>query len=212
MTPFRNRAAAGRELASRLAADARNREAMVLALPRGGVPVGYEIARALEIPMDVVLVRKLGVPGREELAMGAVATGGAFFIDQWMVDRLSISRAQVEEVIDRERAELSRREREYRDDRAPPDIRSMTVICVDDGLATGASMRAAVAAVREGRPARVVIAVPVAAPEIADALRNVADDVVVARLTKNLRAVSAWYEDFSQTTDKEVRELLARSR
>ncbi|HEY1729884.1 MAG TPA: phosphoribosyltransferase family protein [Candidatus Baltobacteraceae bacterium] len=212
MTPFRNRADAGRALASRLVEDARNREAIVLALPRGGVPVGYEIARELKIPMDVVLVRKLGVPGREELAMGAVATSGVFFIDQWMVDRLSISREQVEDVIERERAELLRREREYRGDRPAPDVRGMTVICVDDGLATGASMRVAVAAVRESHPARVVIAVPVAAPGVADALRDVADSIVVARLPENLRAVSVWYQDFSQTTDEEVRDLLARMR
>lgn len=212
MTPFRNRAAAGRELASRLAGDARDRSAIVLALPRGGVPVGYEIARELKIPLDVVPVRKLGVPGREELAMGAVATSGAFFIDQWLVERLSITRAQIEEVIERERTELARRERAYRGERPPPDLRDRTAICVDDGLATGASMRAAVAAVREGKPARVVVAVPVAAPPIAEALRNIADAVVVARLPANLRAVSAWYDDFSQTTDDEVRDLLARAR
>lgn len=212
MTPFRNRAAAGRELASRLADDARNRDAIVLALPRGGVPVGYEIARRLNIPMDVVLVRKLGVPGREELAMGAVATSGVSFVDQWMVDRLSITREQIDDVVARERAELERREREYRGDRPPPDVRDMTVICVDDGLATGASMRVAVATIREGRPKRIIVAVPVAAPAVADALRNVADGIVVARLPANMRAVSAWYLDFSQTTDEEVRELLARAR
>jgi len=212
MTPFRDRAAAGRELASRLADDERNRDAIVLALPRGGVPVGYEIARRLNIPMDVVLVRKLGVPGREELAMGAVATSGLFFLDQWIVERLSIRREQIDDVIERERAELGRREREYRGDRPPPDVRDKTVICVDDGLATGASMRAAVAAVREGGPKRIVVAVPVAAPAVADALRNVADDVVVARLPANFRAVSAWYLDFAQTTDEEVRDLLGRAR
>ncbi len=164
------------------------------------------------IPMDVVLVRKLGVPGREELAMGAVATSGVLFIDQWMVERLSITREQIDDVIERERAELERREREYRGDRPPPDVRDMTVICVDDGLATGASMRVAVAAIREGRPKRIIVAVPVAAPAVAEALRNVADGIVVARLPANLRAVSAWYLDFSQTTDEEVRDLLARAR
>lgn len=212
MTPFRNRAAAGRELATRLVGDANNRNAIVLALPRGGVPVGYEIACQLEIHLDVITVRKLGVPGREELAMGAVAPSGALFIDQLLVERLSISSAQIEAVIARERAELARREREYRGNRPPPDLRDRTVICVDDGLATGASMRVAVAAVREGAPARVVVAVPVAAPPVAEALRNVADAVVVARMPANLRAVSAWYEDFSQTTDEEVRDLLARRR
>ncbi|MGH7716627.1 MAG: phosphoribosyltransferase [Vulcanimicrobiaceae bacterium] len=211
MTPFRNRAAAGRVLASRLVADAQNRDAIVLALPRGGVPVGFEIARALEIHLDVIPVRKLGVPGREELAMGAVAPSGAFFIDEWLVERLSISRAQIDAVIERERTELARREREYRGNRPPPDLRNRTVICVDDGLATGASMRVAVAAIRERQPARVVVAVPVAAPPVAEGLRNVADAVVVAHLSANLRAVSAWYDDFSQTTDEEVRDLLARA-
>ncbi|HTX03272.1 MAG TPA: phosphoribosyltransferase family protein [Candidatus Acidoferrales bacterium] len=212
MTPFRNRADAGRELAALLADDARNHDAIVLALPRGGVPVGYEIARELQVPMDVVLVRKLGVPGREELAMGAVATSGVYFLDQWMVERLSITREQIDAVIERERNELSRREREYRGNRPPPDVGGMTVICVDDGLATGASMRAAVAAIREGRPARIIVAVPVAAPAIAEAMRNVSDGIVVARLPEHMRAVSSWYLDFSQTTDEEVRDLLARAR
>jgi putative phosphoribosyl transferase len=212
MTPFRDRAAAGRELAALLADDARNRNAIVLALPRGGVPVGYEISRELGVPMDVVLVRKLGVPGREELAMGAVATSGVFFIDQWTIERLSITREQVEAVIERERSELARREREYRGDLPPPVVRDKTVICVDDGLATGASMRVAIAAIREGRPARIIVAVPVAAPAIAEAMRNVAEGIVVARLPERMRAVSAWYLDFSQTTDEEVRDLLARAR
>jgi len=212
MTPFPNRAAAGRELAARLAEDARNRDAIVLALPRGGVPVGYEIARELAIPMDAVLVRKLGVPGREELAMGAVATSGVFYIDRWLVERLAITRAQIDAVIERERCELVRREREYRGERGPPDVRERTVICVDDGLATGASMRVAVDAIRMGRPSRVIIAVPVAAPAVAESLRNIADGIVVAQLPANLRAVSAWYLDFSQVTDDEVRELLARAR
>ncbi|MGA3037612.1 MAG: phosphoribosyltransferase family protein [Vulcanimicrobiaceae bacterium] len=212
MTPFRNRAAAGRELAARLAEDARNRDAIVLALPRGGVPVGYEISRELRIPMDVVLVRKLGVPGREELAMGAVATSGVSFVDQWTVERLSVTREQIEAVIERERCELARREREYRGDLPQPELRDKTVICVDDGLATGASMRVAIAAIREGHPAHIIVAVPVAAPAIAEAMRNVADGIVVARLPEYMRAVSAWYLDFSQTTDEEVRDLLARAR
>lgn len=210
MTPFRDRAAAGRELAGRLRRYAARRDAIVLALPRGGVPVGYEVARELGIPLDIVLVRKLGVPGREELAMGATAAG-LYFIDQWLVNRLDITPDQVEIVVERERRELARRERVYRGDRPPPELRDKIVICVDDGLATGASMRVAVEAVREAEPARIVVAVPVAAPPVAEDLTNIADEVVVARMPAHFRAVSLWYENFSQTTDEEVRELLARA-
>lgn len=209
--PFIDRAAAGRELAGRLLQYKGRSDTLVLALPRGGVPVGFEVARALQLPLDVVVVRKLGVPGREELAMGALASPGLTYIDRWLVDRLEISREDIEAVVARERKELLRRERAYRDDRPAPVIRDRVLICVDDGLATGASMRAAVGALREGHPAKIVVAVPVAAAPIAAELQSVADDVVVVRMPRHFRAVSLWYADFSQTTDAEVRDLLARS-
>ena len=211
MRPFRDRAAAGQELALHLRRYARRPDAIVLALPRGGVPVGFEVARELAIDLDLILVRKLGVPGREELAMGAVASGGIVYIDEWLVDRLEISPEQIAAVVESEKTELARRERAYRDDLPPPRIRDKIVICVDDGLATGASMRAAVTALWQGRPSRVVVAVPVAAPTVAGELRTIADEVICARMPANFRAVSLWYEDFSQTTDEEVRELLARA-
>lgn len=210
MTPFRDRAAAGRELAGRLRHYARRGDAIVLALPRGGVPVGYEVARELGIALDIVLVRKLGVPGREELAMGATAAG-RYFIDEWLTDRLDITPDQIELVVHREQRELARRERLYRGNRPAPDLAGRVVICVDDGLATGASMRVAVEAVRACKPARIVVAVPVAAAHVAADLRTIADEVVVARLPSNFRAVSLWYENFDQTSDDEVRELLARA-
>ena len=208
---FADRAAAGRELAELLRQYAGRNDAVVLALPRGGVPVAYEVARQLRLPLDVVLVRKLGVPGREELAMGAIATPGYTYLDRWLLNRLEISQDEVDTVVARERRELERRAHAYRDDRPPPIVRDRIVICVDDGLATGASMRAAVGALRAGHPAKIVVAVPVASASIAAELRKVADEVVAARLPETFRAVSLWYENFSQTSDAEVRELLARA-
>ena len=209
--PFRDRAEAGRELAGRLTQFAGRADTLVLALPRGGVPVGYEVAVAIDAPLDVVLVRKLGVPGHEELAMGAIATGGFVFVDRWLVERLEIAPDELAAVTERERAELQRRERAYRDDRPPPEIAGRVLICVDDGLATGASMRAAAGALRAGKPSTIVIAVPLAAAEVATELRDVADRVVVARTPERFRALSLWYEDFSQVTDQEVRDLLERA-
>ena len=206
--PFADRAAAGRELAARLRQYAGRSDAIVLAIPRGGVPVAFEIAQALHLPLDVVLVRKLGVPGREELAMGALATSGYAHIDRWLVDRLEITQNQIDSVLERERHELERRERAYRGDRPPPQVHDRIVICVDDGLATGASMRVAVEALREGKPAKIVVAVPVAAAQIAVEMQAFADEVIVARTPRHFRAVSLWYQNFSQTTDAEVRELL----
>lgn len=208
---FADRAAAGRELAELLRQYAGRNDAVVLALPRGGVPVAYEVARQLRLQLDVVLVRKLGVPGREELAMGAIATPGYTYLDRWLLNRLEISQDEVDTVVARERRELERREHAYRDDRPPPVVRDRIVICVDDGLATGATMRAAVGALRAGHPAKIVVAVPVASASIAAELRKVADEVVAARLPETFRAVSLWYENFSQTSDAEVRELLARA-
>jgi len=207
---FRNRTDAGRQLAEKLAAYADRGDVLVLALPRGGVPVAFEVAQALGAPLDVFVVRKLGVPGYEELAMGAVATGGVRVLNDEIVRGLGISDHQIDAVVARELHELARRERLYRGDRPPPDVAGRTVILVDDGLATGATMRAAVAALRQRQPARIVIAVPTASPDTSEALKAEADDVVCAMTPEPFFAVGHWYEDFTQTTDDEVRELLAR--
>src|SRR5438874_9497998 len=208
---FRNRIEAGRQLAAKLAAYADRSDVLILALPRGGVPVAFEVARALHAPLDVFLVRKLGLPGHEELAMGAIASGGVRVLNEDLVNTLRIPQAEVDAVAAQEQRELERREREYRDDRPPPDVRGRTVILIDDGLATGATMRAAVAATRRGQPARIVVAVPIAAPATCEEFRDEVDEVVCARTPEPFYAVGLWYEDFSQTTDEEVRELLRRA-
>jgi len=208
---FRDRREAGQVLADRLTAYAGRPDVLVLALPRGGVPVAYEVARALGAPLDVFLVRKLGVPGQEELAMGAVATGGVRVLNEQVVGALGIPPSVIEAVAAWQQQELARRERLYRGDRPPPDVRGRTVILVDDGLATGSTMRAALAALRRQQPARLVVAVPTAAPETCDELRAEADDVVCATTPEPFDSVGLWYEDFSQTTDEEVRELLERA-
>lgn len=205
--PFRDRRDAGRQLASKLASYSEP-NSVVLALPRGGVPVGYEVARALEAPLDIFLVRKLGAPGHEELAMGAVASGGVSVLNEDVVDALGIPQSIIERVTAREIEELNRRERLYRGGRPAPDIQGRTVIVVDDGLATGATMRAAIQALRLQQPARVVVAVPIASPEICEALRSEADDVVCAMTAEPFVAVGNWYEDFTQTTDDEVQRRL----
>jgi len=208
---FRDRVAAGRQLAADLAEYAHRPDIVVLALPRGGVPVAYEVARALGAPLDVFLVRKLGVPGQEEVAMGAVATGGVRVLNDSIVRSLGIPREVIDAVTARELEELAHRERLYRGDRPSVDVRGRTVILVDDGLATGATMVAAVRALRQRGPARIVVAVPIAPPETCAALRAEADDVVCTMTPEPFRAVGVWYQDFSQTTDDEVRALLARS-
>ena len=208
---FCDRREAGRFLARELAAYANRPDVIVLALPRGGVPVGYEIAQALHAPLDVFLVRKLGVPGHEEYAMGAIASGGVSVLNEEVVQRLGISPYQIETVAAREQRELERRERAYRGERPPPEVSGRTVILVDDGLATGASMQAAVLALRRLQPARIVVAVPVAAPETCEQLREIADEVVCATTPEPFYAVGLWYEDFSQTSDEEVRALLAQA-
>jgi putative phosphoribosyl transferase len=205
---FRDRIDAGQRLATKLAAYANRPDVLVLALPRGGVPVAFEVAKALDAPMDVYLVRKLGLPGHEELAMGAIATGGVVVRNSEVVDALRIPDRVIAEVAAEEQRELNRRERLYRGDQPPPDVRDMTVILVDDGLATGATMRAAVNALREQHPAHIVVAVPTAAPETCDAFRGEVDDVVCAITPEPFYAVGLWYADFSQTTDDEVRNLL----
>src|SRR3954447_20867658 len=212
VTPvFRDRADAGRILAAELAGYAGRSDVIVLALPRGGVPVAYEVARALGAPLDVFLVRKLGVPGHEELAFGAIATGGVRLLNHDVVRSLGILPQIIDRVTANERTELERREREYRGDRSPPDVRDKTVILIDDGLATGASMRAAGAALRQQHPARIVVAVPIAAPSTCEEFQDEVDEVVCARTPEPFYAVGLWYEDFSQTTDEEVRELLRRA-
>jgi putative phosphoribosyl transferase len=208
--PFDDRRHAGRVLAERLASSVvrPGDDVLVLALPRGGVPVAFEVAIRLRAPMDVFVVRKLGLPGREELAMGAVASGGTPMLDRRLLDSLRVSDDAVARVIDRERTELARREHVYRGGRGPLDLEGRTVLLVDDGLATGSTMRAAATAVRSRHPSRLIVAVPVGAPESCADLEDVADDVVCASEPQPFTAVGLWYRDFSQTTDDEVRELL----
>lgn len=208
---FRDRFDAGRQLAVRLMHYAGRDDVLVLALPRGGVPVGYEVADALGAPLDVFLVRKLGTPGHEELAMGAIASGGVRVLNDQVVRTLRPSEEVIAQVEAAERRELDRREHEYRGGRPPRDVRGKTVILVDDGLATGSTMRAAVAAVRKLGPARVVVAVPVGAAAICEEFEGEADEAICAREPDPFYAVGMWYEDFSQTSDEEVRALLARS-
>jgi putative phosphoribosyl transferase len=208
---FRDRTEAGRMLAELLREYAGRDDVVVLALPRGGVPVAYEVAKALGAPLDVFVVRKLGVPGHEELAMGAIASGGALVLDERMIAALGISRADLEQAVARELRELERREDAYREAGEPPQLEGKTVILVDDGLATGSTMRAAALAVRGHDPERVVVAVPVAAAETCDAFGDEADEIVCGLTPRPFQAVGLWYEDFSQTSDDEVRELLARA-
>lgn len=208
---FRNRREAGRLLASRLSAYASRSDVIVLALPRGGVPVAYEVATALNAPLDVFLVRKLGIPGHEEYALGAIASGGVRVINEDLVRALRLPPAVIDAIAAREQQELERRERLYRADRPPPDVRGRTVILVDDGLATGATMLAAVQALRKEGAARIVVAVPVASPDTCEALGREVDDIVCAITPEPFHAVGLWYEDFAQTTDEEVRDLLARA-
>jgi putative phosphoribosyl transferase len=208
---FRDRVEAGRLLAEQLRDYAGRDDVIVLALPRGGVPVGFEVAKALGAPLDVFVVRKVGLPGQEELAMGAIATGGVLVLDQHLIQMLGIGQEQLDRAVAAEMRELERREAAYRGDRDPPDLEGKTVILVDDGLATGATMQAAAIAVRRRNPARIVVAVPVAAAETCDAFRDVVDEVICGVTPRPFHAVGLWYDDFSQTTDEEVRELLARA-
>ena len=208
---FRDRAEAGRLLAELLRDYAGGDDGLVLALPRGGVPVGYEVAKALGVPLDVFVVRKLGVPGHEEFAMGAIASGGLAVLNRDAIQQLRIGEAEVPRAIAAEMRELQRREAAYRGDRDPPELEGKTVILVDDGLATGSTMRAAALAVRQRNPARIVVAVPVAAAETCDEFRDVVDEVICGAMPRPFQAVGLWYEDFSQTSDEEVRELLERA-
>ena len=206
--PFPDRVAGGVALARQLQQYAGRDDVIVLALPRGGVPVACEVARALRVQLDVFLVRKIGAPGHEELAVGAIASGGVRVLDRELVRSLGITDADIEHITAIEQTELERRERLYRAGRQPLDVSGRTVILVDDGLATGSSMRAAIRAVREQHPARVVVAAPVGARSTCEVLEREVDEVVCAAMPEPFRAVCLWYETFSQTTDDEVEALL----
>jgi len=208
MALFADRKDAGRKLARDLLEYKARANVIVLALPRGGVPVAHEVAQALNAPLDIMLVRKLGLPGHEELAMGAIASGGVRVLNEEVIDSLDIPEKLIDRVAERERQELERREREYRGDQPRPELEGKTVILVDDGLATGASMRAAIAGVRARDPARIIVAVPTAAPETCESFEALADEIICTSTPQPFYGVGLWYENFSQTTDEEVRSLL----
>ncbi|GAA5235198.1 phosphoribosyltransferase [Verticiella sediminum] len=210
LTPplFRDRRHAGRLLAQALQSYADRRDVLVLALPRGGVPVGFEVARALRAPLDVLVVRKLGVPGHAEYAMGAIASGGIRLLNDEVVQGMEVTKAQIDSTVSAESKELHRREQAYRGVRPPLAAAGRTVILVDDGMATGSTMLAAVRALRTLRPAHIAVAVPTAAADVCARLRAEADEVICTTTPEPFRAVGLWYADFSQTSDDEVRELL----
>lgn len=211
MRRFKNRKEAGQSLAEKLSAYANRDNVTVLALPRGGVPVAFEVSSALRAPLDVLIVRKLGVPGHEELAMGAIASGGVRVLNEGIVASLQIPSETVETVVAQEHRELARREKSYRGERPPLALQGRTVILIDDGVATGATMRAAVSALRKLSPARLVVAVPTAAKEAYAALQDQADEVIALATPEPYVSVGTWYQNFSQTSDEEVRQLLAAS-
>ena len=205
---FRNRREAGRELARRLQKYAGRQDLLVLGVPRGGVPVAMEVASALQAPLDIFVSRKLGVPGQEELAFGAVASGGTRILDEEIVNAVGISGAEIKCIAARETQELERREEVFRAGRPPLDVQGKTVVLVDDGIATGASLRVAIAALRQMRPAEIVIAAPVVPLSTSERLRREADDVICVHTPKSFYAIGEFYDDFSQVTDEEVIELL----
>ena len=206
---FADRAEAGKMLAEALSEYAGKPDVLVLALPRGGVPVAYEIAEALNAPLDLWLVRKLGVPGREELAIGAIAGGGVRILNSEIMRLLDVDQASLDAVMAREQAELERRNTHYRQSRPPPDVQGKTIILVDDGLATGATMRAAIVSLRQARAARIVVVVPVGAASASEKIRKEADEFVCLYTPEPFYGVGRWYDDFSQTTDEEVLALLS---
>lgn len=208
---YHDRTEAGRRLARALREYAGRPDLLVLALPRGGVPVGAEIAQALQAPLDVFIVRKLGVPAHPELAMGAIASGGVRVIDRAVMEQFGVTEAELAAVAAVEGQELERRERLYREGRPSPDVAGRTVILVDDGLATGATMAAAATALRARQPASLIVAVPIAPPETCEAIRVLVDDIICPVTPEPFVAVGLWYDDFSETTDEEVRELLSRT-
>lgn len=207
---FHTRTEAGKMLARELTAYADCKDLLVLGLPRGGVPVAYEVAKVLSAPLDICLVRKLGVPGHKELAMGAITSGGIRVINYDVISSLGISNQTIDRVTSDELQELQRRDRAYRGDRPPLNVKNHTVIVVDDGIATGSTMRAAITLLQQQQPKRIVVAVPVAPPEICEELSNQVEEVLCLKIPERMYAVGVWYEDFSQTTDEEVRYLLAK--
>lgn len=209
---FRDRSEAGKYLATKLSQYKGHEDLLVLALPRGGVPVAFEVAQALRVPMDIFLVRKLGVPGHEELAMGAIATGGVRVLNEDTVDYLGIPADVIDSIAETELKELKRRELVYRGNRPAPDVKGKTLILIDDGLATGSTIRAAAQALRRREPARIIVAVPVSAPQTCDEYRIGVDEIVCAVTPEPFFGVGKWYLDFSQTTDEEVRDLLELAR
>jgi putative phosphoribosyl transferase len=209
-TRFRNRTEAGQLLARKLTQYANRPDVIVLGLPRGGVPVAFEVATALNVPLDICLVRKLGVPGHQELAMGAIAFGGVQVLDRDVLAWLRITEQTISKVAAQELQELQRRDRVYRGDRAQPQLGDRVVILVDDGLATGSTMRAAIEVVKTQQPQRIVVAIPVAPPETYQKLRTEVDEVVCLMTPPSFYAIGMWYEDFAQTTDAQVCELLRK--
>jgi predicted phosphoribosyltransferase len=208
---YRDRRDAGKQLAAQLGEYADREDVLVLALPRGGVPVAFEVAKALRAPLDIFLVRKLGVPGQEELAMGAISTGGVRVLNDDVVEYLQVPEQVSDAVAAKELIELERRERTYRGDRPEPVVQGKTIILIDDGLATGSTMRAAATALRLQKPARIIVAVPVSAPQTCDEYRMGVDEIICASTPEPFVGVGLWYRDFSQTTDEEVRELLQKA-
>lgn len=209
--PFRNRAHAGQLLAEKLMQYANRDDVLVLAVPRGGVPVGFEVAQALHAPLDVFVLRKLGAPWHEELGFGAVAPGGVRIMEQETIDALGLTPEEIEAVVEREESELRRRERVYRGERPAPNVKGKIVLLVDDGIATGSSMLAAIAALRQFKPAKIVIAVPVAAASTAKRLRKIVDEFVAVEAPAAFYAVGQFYADFQPTSDEEVVDLLERA-
>jgi predicted phosphoribosyltransferase len=211
LSRFQDRRDAGRQLGDALRPYKNRPDVLVLALPRGGVPVAYEVAKSLSCPLDVLVVRKLGVPGQEELAMGAVASGGILTLNADVLELMHITSEQIEAVIRREKRELERRERAYRGDRPPLDVHARIVLLIDDGLATGTTMRAAASALRQLGVKRLIVAIPVGSAQSCERLRRDVDQVICLIESEDLTAISLWYDDFRQTTDKEVEDLLDES-
>lgn len=209
MRSYKDRRDAGMVLAQALQHYAKDNTAIVLALPRGGVPVAYEVAKALRLPLDIFIARKLGFPGHEEFAMGAIASGNTLFLNRALIEQARIPEDIINSVIEKEKQELARREKTYRNNRPFPDLRGKTVLLIDDGIATGFSLRAAIAGLKMLQPKRVVIAVPVAAADTLAELRGLVDEIVCPLQPANLQAVGLWYHNFSQTSDEEVMELLS---
>ncbi|HLO83829.1 MAG TPA: phosphoribosyltransferase [Nostocaceae cyanobacterium] len=210
VTRFRNRREAGQMLAQHLQVYANQEDVLVLALPRGGVPVAFEVAKALNTPLDVCLVRKLGVPGHRELAMGAIASLGIRVLNADVINSLGIDSQTIDTVAKQELEELQRRDRAYRGDRPPMNVKNKTILLIDDGIATGSTMRAAIAVLRQQHPKKIVVAIPVAPPKTYEHLQLEVDDIVCLLMPESMSAIGYWYEDFTQTTDEEVCSLLAQ--